>query len=193
MVLKLRAEGQVVQGEAYCTTDRQAERARMAAFATRERQRVRGAEGEAQPVAYVPRRDVLVAMAQDGRLRGEQLRAGREIAEHWHSVTRALHARCGLYAERMPKGAEVAEHPLVQARTARYAAWAEWAGTQVVTPAISLVDLTLDMAVDGLSPRGVRAKRGISDTRALRLLQRSLWQYALLAGWAEEKTIAQVA
>jgi hypothetical protein len=191
MALKLRVEG-VVQGEAYCTTDREAERARAAAFAKREAMRARSAE--APPAVYVPRRDVLVAMLQDGRLRGEQVRAAREIAMHWHSVTRALFARGGLYAERMPGGAETVEHPLVQARTARYAAWAEWAGTQAVTPAASLVDLTLDVAVDGLSPWGVRLKRGISDVRAFRLLQRSLWQYALLAGWVEEeKTIAQVA
>jgi hypothetical protein len=177
MALRLMVEGRVVQqAEAYCMTDAEAARAMAAKPPPRG----------GVTVAFVPTRNVVAAYHQDGTLRAEQVRAAEEIAAHWFAVTRALHARCGLYAERMPRGAEAQDPPGLAARTARYTGWAEWANLQRVTPAASLVDVTLDVAVDGLSWRGVREKRGIAHQRAKRVVQASLWRYALLAGWAQQ-------
>lgn len=185
MALRLMVEGRVVQqADAYCMTDGEARRAMAAKPAPRH--------APADAVAFVPTRNVVALYHAEGVLRAEQARAAEEIALHWHSVTRALHARCALYAERMARGAE-ADHPSERGRTERYMAWAGWAGVQAVTPAASLVDVTLDVAVDGLSWRGVRAKRGVSHQRAQRLVQGSLWRYALLAGWAQERVGEQAA
>jgi hypothetical protein len=143
----------------------------------------------AAPAGFVPKRNVVAGYLADGVLRPEQVRAAEEIAFHWHAVTRALHARCALYAERMPRG-EDRDNPAEAPRTARYLRWAGWAGASAVTPAASLVDLTLDLAVDGLTWRGIRAKRGVAQQRAKLVVQRSLWGYALLSGWVEERNAA---
>jgi hypothetical protein len=185
MALRLMVEGRVVeQAEAYCMTD--AEVARV--MAARRPPRLPPAEAP----AFVAQRDVVAGYLAKGVIRPEQARAAQEIAAHWYAVTRALHARCGLYAERMPKGPEQ-DHPADAPRTARYLRWAEWANTQRVTPAASLVDLTLDVAVDGLSWSGIRTKRRIGDHRAKREIQRSLWHYALGAGWVEERPAQRAA
>lgn len=184
MALRLMVEGRVVevaQSAPFCMTDGDARRWGEAGRARRE------ALSPAPVVAAVPTRNVVAAYLLGGVLRPEQARAAEEIALHWHSVTRALHARCGLYAERLPRGPDADAHPAEVNRTARYLGWAAWAGTIAVTPRISLVDLTLDLAVDGLSWRGMRARRGLSQQRARRLCQDSLWRYALMAGWADAR------
>lgn len=180
MALQLVVEGRVVvQGEAFCTSDAEAARA-LSLRAVRALQQTAGL------VAFVPSRNVVAAYLDAGVLRPEQARAAEEIALHWHSVTRSLHARCGLYRERTAPGV-AGDNPSEAARTARYSAWAAWAGVQAVLPTVTLVDVTLDVAVDGLTWRGVRAKRGIAQQRAKRLVQASLWQYALAAGWVEAR------
>jgi hypothetical protein len=176
MVLKLIIE----PGQGYHVTDGQAARWVAADAVRRE---------AAAPAGFVPKRNVVAGYLADGVLRPEQVRAAEEIAFHWHAVTRALHARCALYAERMPRG-EDRDNPAEAPRTARYLRWAGWAGASAVTPAASLVDLTLDLAVDGLTWRGIRAKRGVAQQRAKLVVQRSLWGYALLSGWVEERNAA---
>lgn len=178
MALRLKVEGRVIEpGAAYCMTDAEAARALASKRVVRS----------AEVVAYVPTRNVVAGYLADGVLRPEQVRAAEEIAAHWHAVTRALHARCGLYAERMPKSVGDLVHPGDAARAARYRVWAEWAGTQAVSVSATLVDVTLDVAVDGLSWHGIRAKRRIGDVRAKRLVQASLWHYARAAGWIEQR------
>jgi hypothetical protein len=151
---------------------------------------VRAEVAEATPAAFVPKRNVVALYLAEGVLRAEQVRAAEEIAFHWHAVTRALHARCALYAERLPRGPDGECSTAEKNRTARYMRWADWANGVAVTPIASLVDVTLDLAVDGLTWRGIRTKRGIAQQRAKSVVQRSLWQYALLSGWAEEKNVA---
>jgi hypothetical protein len=181
MALKLIEAGVVIQADAYCMTDAEVARA-MAARPVRA----------PSPVVHVPTRNVVACYLAAGVLRPEQARAAEEIATHWFAVTRALHARCGLYAERLPRSPD-GDHPADAPRTARYRAWADWAGAVEATPACSLVDITLDMAVDGLSWHGIRQRRGMGDHRAKREVQRSLWRYALLSGWATERATQHAA
>ena len=179
MALKLTVE----QAPAYCMTDAQAREAAEAGKARRQRARRPKGEGEAVPVSTV---NQVAKLLHAGQFRAEHVRAAEEIAHHWYAVTRALHARSGLYAERIPRGADVVEHPADSARTKRYLAWANWADVQAVTPAVSLVTLTLDLAVDGYSIEQIRIRRAVSHRLALRLLQVSLWGYAAMAGWAQQ-------
>jgi hypothetical protein len=179
MAIRLVVEGRVVeQGVAYVMPDGVAARAKAEGEVKREQWR---ASAKVQP--FVTSRDVLGQMALDGRLPAVSYRAGQEIARHWHDVTRALFPRCGLYGERMPKGAEDGEAPGAVARTGRYLAWAEWAQTRAVTARATVVEITFDLVVDGLTCRGIRAKRGIGQQRALEVVRGSLWGYARLAGW----------
>jgi hypothetical protein len=180
MGLKLMVRGQVVQAEAFCMTDADVARTMAAKPAPRP----------VDALGFIPQRNVVATYLREGVLRAEQVRAAEEIATHWHAVTRALHARCALYAERMPRGPDGHDPPGLAARTARYNGWAIWANLHKVTATSSLVCITLDVAVDGLSWRGVRAKRGIAQQRARRLVQSSLWRYAVLAGWAEDRSQA---
>jgi hypothetical protein len=179
MAIRLVVEGRVVErGVAYVIPDAVAARWQAEGEARREQWRV---ASNVQP--FVTSRDVLGQMALDGRLPAVSYRAGQEIARHWHDVTRALFPRCGLYGERMPRSVEVLEAPGVAARTGRYLAWAAWAQTRAVTARATVVEITFDLVVDGLTCRGIRAKRGIGQQRALEVVRGSLWGYARLAGW----------
>lgn len=188
MALRLVVDGRVVvQAVAFCTSDADV----AVALAARAPMPARDSASQAV-VSFVPSRNVVAAYLEEGVIRAEQARAAEEIAVHWHSVTRALHARCGFRAARSSPGL-MPDHPSEAARTARYMAWANWAGQHGVTATATLVDVTLDVAVDGLSWRGVRAKRGVSNQRAKRLVQASLWQYAAAAGWVASRAAQQVA
>lgn len=186
MALRLTVGGRVVvQGAAFCMSDAEAADAAREGRARRARHNPEGAVVS----AFVPTRNVIAGYLAEGVIRPEQARAAEEIGLHWHSVTRALHARCGLYAERTAASLP-GDNTAEASRTARYSGWAAWAGLQAVTPAASLVDLTLDVAVDGLTWRGLRDKRGIGNQRAKRLVQASLWHYAVAAGWVDARKAA---
>lgn len=179
MALKLTIE----PSAGYCMSDAEARRAGEEGRAKRERLRRVADDGDA---VAIPTTNQVVKLLRAGHLRPEQARAAQEIDAYYHHTTRHLHARCGLYAERMPRSPDADPTAAERNRAARYLGWAAWAETQAVTPGLSLTTLTLDLVVDGYSIDAIRVRRALSHRRALRLIQGSLWQYALRAGWAVE-------
>lgn len=130
-------------------------------------------------------RDVLVGLFADGVLHRRQVHAGQEIARVYALITAGVGARVtATYGERVPGGESEDLPPSVRAAYSdRYKPWREWAGAIAVTPARSLADLTLQVCVDGLTPRQLRPLVGLHDQTIKRRLQVSLHHYCRIAGW----------
>lgn len=139
-------------------------------------------------------RDPLERLHADGALPSASLRAGQEVAAVWHFRTAGLMPRVARFGERLDRGAGGDEvSPRMIAACARFNVWAEWAHRQPVNPRITLVDITLDVAVDGLGMQQLADRRGCDRIRGKRLLCLALWKYAELAGWLEEAESEKVA
>lgn len=197
MAITLIIEGRELrqeQPEPFCMSDRDAARARQAAQAARQRDRAQGrhtraldaaatAEARVRPLT----RDPLVLMLQRGHLRDEQVRAGQEILRVYTAISAGITAKVTTsYWERVAGGPPQEDWPpaLRRAYRERYAPWRDWAGAIGVAGASTLADLTMLVAVDGYGPVQVAGRLGLHHLTTRRLLQRSLWWYALHAGWA---------
>jgi len=134
-------------------------------------------------VRRVMTRNPLEHLEEKGLLKPSERRAGEEIERVWHFRTAALlprTARLGERLDRGPSGHEVSAGMIKACR--RFNAWAEWAALEKLNPRVTLVDLTLDVAVDGMGIRQVADHRGCHQNRALRLLKLALWKYVEIGG-----------
>lgn len=187
MALNLLINGHVLsvdQVEPFSTPDAVAET--LGRRAARERAEARE-ERDPAGVLRNMQRSIILALMESGRLKPVQARAGAEVALVYEAVTCVVAARTARYGETGCQGLSNADWPpSLKAASQRYSAWAEWANRQAINPRYSLVELVQDVAIDGWGLSQVRRRRGIDERTALRWLQRGLWRYAVMAGWAEE-------
>ena len=174
----------VVQGAAYVMSEGEAARARAEGEA---RRRALNPHGQDAPVRVL-QVSVIGRMAEAGHLRAEQVLAAYEIEAYWLAWTAAMLAGGGGYAERLDKGVSMAEPPGVRARAERYRAWATWAEAQTVKGSLTLLQLTLDVVIDGVALAELKRRYRLGADRPRPLVQVSLRHYAILAGWVEDKS-----
>lgn len=185
MALNLLINGRVLkvqQADPYVMADSVADRIAGHAWA----ERARGWDERGEPARPL-QRDAILALFDSGKLKEVQARAGIEVRLVYQAVTSVVAARTARYGETGCDGLSNADWPpSLKAAAQRYSAWADWARTQSVTPRLSLIELVQDVAIDDYGPSQVRRRRGIHDATVLRWLQKGLWRYALMAGWANE-------
>lgn len=175
----------IIEGPApYCTPQGMADAMAEQGRKVRE---LRNPHGQAQ-VVRVRQLGVVERLAEDGRLRKEQVQAALEVRAYWHRWTKGLFATGSTYTEKLDKGGGGFD-PVTPAMQ-RYRAWAEWAEARKVKGELSMLTMVLDLVVDDRAPRTMRQAYKMSDRDVLRRVQEGLRHYAVLAGWVEDREAA---
>lgn len=177
MTLKLTIE----PGQGYHVTDAQARRW-SAERSERQRQAVRDGQPVARAVLRL-RRPALEELADLQRIRKVQLDAGREIRTYWRLWTTAFSAAIANYDGERRQGGPGPDPVSVRGLVDRYRGWAATAEARKVKGDLTALTLVMDLCVRDLAPWQMRCEYRMSDTRALRICQDSLLEYARLAGW----------
>ncbi|NKC33488.1 hypothetical protein [Falsiroseomonas selenitidurans] len=176
MAAKRSMVGVIQAGGAYVTPDAVAAQAMCRAIDAGARPRA----PEKRSLGHV-----IHDLHEAGRLRDEQLRAAEDIEAYAAGWVLPLGA--GRLHDRVDGGGGAAamEPPSVRLRAVRYRSWAGWAEAQPVRGDLRLLQVTLDVCLRGWTPWHLRQVYRISDVRALRLIQASLLEYAVRAGWVD--------
>ncbi|HUC17781.1 MAG TPA: hypothetical protein VMA37_08840 [Acetobacteraceae bacterium] len=126
-----------------------------------------------------------------GSLHSEQYQAAIEIHRVWTAVTRALFARVQSY-ERLGRVMTPTDWTpsLTRAYRDRYAPWRDEASQTLVRHRQTTADVVFLVAVDNCGCRQVADRLHMDQRRVLRIVQNSLWRYAEIAEWIEQKKSA---
>ena len=165
----------------------------------REPQTVPAAARHAAPTPETVRklrRDIVVRLAQEGRLGGEQVRAALEIRRVWEAFGRGLfpatrvlapiadRKRHAMFADPIDRLTEEEEN----AWRLRYRPWAREMAVTVAAGAIrtTRLQLILDVVVDNHGLREVEGWYRMRHGGAVEHIRAALHRYAEIAGWVAE-------
>ena len=150
-----------------------------------------GDPAEAPPRQRLLFRDSLQVLEVKGHIRPIQAQAGREIGRvHVAMVGTGPRLAQSRYGEAEGgKAGEDIPPSLLPACANRFQPWQRWAETRRASRrgSTTLLDLTLKVCAENLGIRQTADALGMNERTALSALQRSLWQYCLIAGWETEQ------
>ncbi|HWX48140.1 MAG TPA: hypothetical protein VNZ61_08810 [Roseomonas sp.] len=149
-----------------------------------------GTPADAQPRRRLIFRDSLQQLEVKGHIRPIQAQAGREISRvHAATVGGGPKLAQSRYGE-VDGGAPGEDIPasLLPACANRFQPWRSWAETRRASRrgSATLFDVTLRVCAENLGIRQAADALGMDERTVLGALQRSLWQYCLIAGWETE-------
>lgn len=152
------------------------------------RRQVRGVEQEA--ARRVRSLGEVERLAEDGRLRKEQVQAALDIRAYWAHWRTCCHARVSDHLREVVGQATGGDPVSAIVRANRYRPWAEAEEAVRVRGEVTRLQMVLDLVERDWSPWRLRCEYRMRATEALASVQISLLDYARRAGWVQDRDAA---